>query len=222
MNNNYLITVVGNTGVGKSALAARLADSLGGMPLYYEAETENPYLEDLCKNLRQWSFHSQIYTLSRRFSRHRQMISYPRTVIQDRSIYEEAEVVVRGLYQCGDISERDYKVYRYLYEELLPFVRPPDLLIYLKARVPTLIERIGRSRHYLGREVSPLQLQRLNELYNAWIEDFTICPVLTLPADNLDFVRFERDFTVVRQKVMESLAERQPLTQLVRFPQLGS
>jgi deoxyadenosine/deoxycytidine kinase len=129
-------------------------------------------------------------------------------VIQDRSVYEDAEIFARNLRQCDHMSERDYQVYRRLYEELLQFLPPPDLVIYLKASVPTLIERIHRRGRDFEQRISPLYLQQLNELYNAWIEDFTLCPILILPADELDFVRFDRDFSTIKAAISDKFAQK--------------
>ena len=205
MIKKYFITIAGNIGVGKSTLTRLLANDLGWTP-FYEAVDDNPYLADFYQDMRQWSFHSQIFFLSRRLRYHHQMVNYPNTVIQDRSVYEDAEIFARNLHQRDNMSDRDYQVYRGLYEELMQFLPPPDLMVYLKASVPTLIERIIRRGREFEQDISPLYLQQLNELYNAWIEDFTPCPILTLPADDLDFVRFNGDFMTIKEKIMEKLA----------------
>jgi deoxyadenosine/deoxycytidine kinase len=107
------------------------------------------------------------------------------------------------------MSERDFHVYRSLYQEFIQFLPAPDLIIYLKASVPTLIERIHRRGRDFEQDVSPLYLQQLNELYDAWIEDFTLCPVLTVPADNLDFVRFDSHFIRIKERILDKLAGRE-------------
>ena len=170
MTKKYSIAIAGNMGVGKSALTGRLTDNLGWTPLY-EAVDDNPYLADFYRNMPQWSFHSQIFFLSRRLRLLRNMLNHPGTVVQDRTIYEDAEIFARNLYQRGNMSARDYQVYRGLYEEFIQFLPAPDLLIYLKASVPTLIERILRRGRDFEQDVSPLYLQQLNELYNAWIDE---------------------------------------------------
>ena len=103
------------------------------------------------------------------------------------------------------MSDRDFNVYRCLYHEFTQFLPAPDLIIYLKASVPTLIERIHRRGRDFEQDVSPLYLQQLNELYNAWIEDFTLCPILTIEADRLDFVRFDRDFATIYEQIQAKL-----------------
>ena len=120
-------------------------------------------------------------------------------------MYEDAEVFARNLHQQGHMGDRDYRSYRELYEVLVLFLPPPDLVVYLKAAVPTLLERIHKRGRDFERDISPLYLQQLNELYNAWIEDFTLCPVLTIPADDLDFVRFNGHLEVITEQIMKKL-----------------
>ena len=198
------IAIAGNVGVGKSTLTTMLAQRLGWEP-FYEAVGDNPYLADFYKDMQRWSFHSQIFFLSRRLRHHRQLLDSPNSVVQDRSVYEDAEVFARNLYQQGTLNERDYRSYRELYEVLVLFLPPPDLVVYLKASVPTLLERIIRRGRDFERDISPLYLQRLNELYNAWIEDFTLCPVLTIPADDLDFVRFNGHLDIITDQLLKRL-----------------
>ncbi len=198
------VAIAGNVGVGKSTLTAMLAQKLGWEP-FYEAVGDNPYLADFYQDMRRWSFHSQIFFLSRRLRHHRQLLDSPNSVVQDRSVYEDAEIFAHNLYQQGHMSDRDYRSYRELYEVLVLFLPPPDLVVYLKASVPTLLERIAKRGRDFERDISPLYLQRLNELYDAWIEDFTLCPVLTLPADDLDFVRFNGHLEVITEQVLEKL-----------------
>src|SRR5262245_29889524 len=189
MSQKYFVTIAGNMGVGKSTLTRLLAESLNWTP-FYEAVDDNPYLADFYKDMRQWSFHSQVFFLSRRLRYQREIAEHLGSVIQDRSIYEDAEIFARNLHQRGNLSARDYQVYRVHYEEFIQFLPRPNLIVYLKASIPTLIARIHRRGRDFEQDVSPLYLQQLNELYNTWIEDFTLCPILTVPADNLDFVRF--------------------------------
>jgi deoxyadenosine/deoxycytidine kinase len=208
MSQKYFIAVAGNMGVGKSTLTNLLVNVFDGTP-FYEAVDDNPYLTDFYQDMRQWSFHSQIFFLTSRLRSHREILGHPRTVIQDRSIYEDAEIFARNLYQRGNMSDRDFEVYRRLYQEFVQFLPAPDLIIYLKASVPTLIERILRRGRDFEQDVSPLYLQQLNELYDAWIEDFTLCPVLTLDADRLDFVRFDADFEFIRENILKKLGRRE-------------
>jgi deoxyadenosine/deoxycytidine kinase len=204
MARKYFVTIAGNMGVGKSTLTRLLAENLG-WTAFYEVVDDNPYLADFYKDMRQWSFHSQIFFLSRRLGYHRQIVNFPGTVVQDRSVYEDAEIFARNLHQRSNMSNRDYKVYRELYEEFIQSIPRPDLIVYLKASIPTLIERIHRRGRDFEQDISPLYLQQLNELYNSWIEDFTLCPVLTIPSDHMDFVRFDTDLVKIKEAVLEKL-----------------
>jgi len=199
-NLKRFVAIAGNIGVGKSTLTARLAEKLGWQP-FYEAVGENPYLADFYGDMRRWSFHSQIFFLSRRLRHHYQLLVSPESVIQDRTVYEDAEVFARNLYQQGNMDERDYGSYRELYEVMALFLPPPHLLVYLKASVPTLLERIAMRGREFERNISPVYLGQLNDLYDRWISAFAICPVLTINADDVDFVRFDRDLSEVVDQI---------------------
>ena len=131
------VAVAGNIGVGKSTLVEMLCEKLGWEP-FYEPVAENPYLSDFYEDMPTWSFHSQIFFLSHRLRSHHDLANHPTSVIQDRSVYEDAEVFAQNLFRQGHIQPRDYQTYRELYETVIGFLPPPDLVIYLKASVPTL------------------------------------------------------------------------------------
>jgi len=198
------IAIAGNVGVGKSTLTGLLAEQLNWEP-FFEAVDENPYLADFYADMRTWSFHSQIFFLSRRLRHHRQLLDRPHSVVQDRSVYEDAEIFARNLYLQGDMDERDYCSYRELYEVLTSFLPPPDLVVYLRATVPTLLQRIAmRGRDY-EQGISPDYLTRLNRLYEEWVESFTLCQMLTIPADELDFVANNGHLALITDKILEKL-----------------
>lgn len=198
------IAVAGNIGVGKSTLVSLLCQRLNWQP-FYEPEAANPYLADFYKDMRQWAFHSQIFFLTRRLRAHRQLLDHPTSVIQDRSVYEDAEIFACNLYQQGLIDERDYASYRELYEVLIEFLPPPDLVIYLRASVSTVLERIRHRGREYERQINPDYLQQLNKLYNSWINHFSFCPVLTIPADDLDFVANPGHLDLIVKKVNDKL-----------------
>src|SRR3990170_5770420 len=137
------VAVAGNIGVGKSTLVALLCHRLGWQP-FYEPVAENPYLVDFYADMRTWAFHSQIFFLTHRLRAHRQLLDHPTSAVQDRSVYEDAEIFARNLYERGHLGERDYRTYRQLYEVLTEFLPPPDLVLYLRASVDTLQQRIAR------------------------------------------------------------------------------
>lgn len=201
---NKFIVVAGNIGVGKSTLVTMLCQKLGWQP-FYEPETENPYLADFYQDMSRWSFQSQVFFLSRRLHIHHQILHHTGSVIQDRSIYEDAEVFARNLNLQGNLSNRDYATYRSLYQTLAEFLPPPDLVIYLRASVDTLLKRIAlRNRDY-EKSISPDYLDRVNRLYNEWITAFTLCPVLTIPADELDYVVKPEHLDLIAEKIQQKL-----------------
>ena len=157
------VAVAGNIGVGKSTLVKMLCEEMGWDP-FYEPVTENPYLADFYQNMTAWAFHSQVFFLTHRLRSPFNLAQHPNSVIQDRSVYEDAEVFANNLFRQGLLGERDYRSYRDLYQVLVEFLPPPDLVIYLRASVPTLVERIrSRGRDY-ERQISSIYLQQLNEL----------------------------------------------------------
>ncbi len=124
------VAIAGNIGVGKSTLTSLLSKSMGWEP-FYEAVEDNPYLADFYQDMTRFAFHSQVFFLSRRLRHHRRLLDFPGSVVQDRSVYEDAEIFARNLYTQGHIEPRDYTTYRELYEVLIQFLPPPDLVVYL-------------------------------------------------------------------------------------------
>jgi len=202
------VAVAGNIGVGKSTLVGLLCKRLGWEP-FYEPVAENPYLADFYEDMSAWAFHSQIFFLTHRLRAHRQLLDHPTSAIQDRTVYEDAEVFACNLYHQGFISERDYGSYRELYQVLCDFLPPPDLVVYLRSSVPTLLKRVAsRGRDY-ERQISPTYLSQLNLLYETWIQNFSLCPVLTVPADELDYVARPGHLDLVARKIQEKLTGKE-------------
>ncbi len=208
--NKRFIAVAGNVGVGKSTLTRMLADRLGWEP-FFEAVDDNPYLADFYQDMRQWAFHSQIFFLSRRLRHHYELLQRENSVIQDRSVYEDAEIFARNLYQQGAMSERDYRSYRELYEVLCAFLPPPDLILYLRADVDTLLHRIRKRGRAYEQDIDPNYLRQLNRLYDEWIDQFTLSPVLTIEAANLDFVAHRDHLDRIEAAVRDRLAGKDVL-----------
>ncbi len=198
------IAVAGNIGVGKSTLVAMLCKRLGWQP-FYEPVVENPYLADFYADMHAWAFHSQIFFLTRRLRSHVELSQFPDSVVQDRSVYEDAEIFAQNLFLQGHIQPRDYQTYRELYETAVQLLPPPDLMIYLRASVPTLLDRISHRGRDYERSISPDYLQSLNDLYESWISDFVMCPVLTIPSDDLDYVAHSGHLNLVVKKIQEKL-----------------
>lgn len=202
------VAVAGNIGVGKSTLVSMLCNRLGWQP-FFEPVGENPYLADFYGDMRLWSFHSQIFFLTRRLRLHRELLDHPTSAIQDRCVYEDAEIFAQNLYMQGLMDERDYSSYRELYRVLSEFLPPPDLVVYLRASVETLRHRISNRGRDYERTITPEYLGQLNRLYEEWIASFSLCPVLTVPADTLDYVAHSGHLDLVAQKVEEKLTGKE-------------
>lgn len=207
---HYFITVAGNIGVGKSTLVGLLAKRLGWEPAF-EAFTENPYLADFYDNMRRWSFHSQVFFLSLRLRQHYDLLQRRISVIQDRSVYEDAEVFARNLYRQDHLSERDWRCYQDLYRTMATLLRPPDLVVYLRASVPTLQRRISQRGRDYEREINEAYLVQLNELYDSWVHDFRLCPVLTVDTDKLNYVQHDAHLEQITQRIEDRLQGREYL-----------
>ncbi|GAP63239.1 hypothetical protein ARMA_1662 [Ardenticatena maritima] len=205
----YFLAVAGNIGVGKSTLTARLAERLHMEP-FFEAVADNPYLADFYADMPRWAFHSQIFFLSRRLQHHRQILDHPTSAIQDRCVYEDAEIFARNLYEQGAMSARDYQAYHELYQAVVAFMPPPTLIVYLRASVDTLLERIKRRGREFERAISRDYLERLNLLYEEWIATFTHCPVLTIDADAIDFVAEPKHIETIATAIEEALGVKTP------------
>jgi deoxyadenosine/deoxycytidine kinase len=202
------VAIAGNIGVGKSTLTELLSQRLGWEP-FFEAVNDNPYLADFYENMERWSFHSQIYFLSRRLRHHWQLLQRSNSVVQDRTVYEDAEVFACNLYRQGLMEQRDYRSYSELYEVVTTVLPPPDLIVYLRASISTLQERIHKRGRSYEKDISRAYLEQLNELYEAWIEGFSLCPVLTVPTDDLDFVANHGHLELIAEKVLEKLHGRE-------------
>jgi len=198
------VAIAGNIGVGKSTLVSMLSERFGFQP-FYEPVSENPYLADFYANMAAWSFHSQVFFLTHRLRAHHELSRHQGSVVQDRSVYEDAEIFAHNLFQQGYFKERDYETYRDLYETAVQLLPPPDLLIYLRASVETLLARISHRGRDFERSITPDYLQGLNDLYETWISNFVLCPVLTIPSDELDYVAHSGHFNLIALKVQEKL-----------------
>ncbi|MFO7662335.1 MAG: deoxynucleoside kinase [Chloroflexota bacterium] len=203
----YFITIAGNIGVGKSTLVSLLAKKLGWEPVM-EAVTENPYLADFYRDMNRWSFHSQVFFLVRRLQQHHALLQQASPILQDRSVYEDAEIFARNLYHQQNLSERDWECYYDLYQTLTRMLRPPDLVIYLRASVTTLRRRIiQRGREY-EQNIAEDYLLDLNLLYDNWAERFKLSPVLIVDTNNLDYVQYDDHLDQIWERIEKRLHGR--------------
>ena len=181
------IAVAGNMGAGKSELVGFLCRRYGLKP-FYEPNDTNPYLADFYADMKAWSFHSQIYFLTHKLRLHRELMAEAGTAVQDRTIYEDAEIFCENLHRSGLMTDRDHRTYRELYETAIATLAPPDLMIFLQCNVRTLKKRIAQRGRAMEREVPTEYLSRLNKLYAEWRGRYALSPVIELQTDKLDYL----------------------------------
>ncbi|HEY0737732.1 MAG TPA: deoxynucleoside kinase [Herpetosiphonaceae bacterium] len=196
----HYVSIAGNIGVGKSTLVGILADVFGWQP-YYELVADHPYLDDYYANRERWGFHSQIWFLSQRFEQQQEIADTPISVVQDRSMYEDYEVFVKGLLEQGILSHRDFRTYRRLYQALTHSTPPPTLLIYLRADVSILCDRINGRARSSERQIPRSYLEHLNRRYEDWLRRFDLCPVTTIDTNELDVVNVAEH----RQQIVDAI-----------------
>ncbi len=175
------VVVAGNIGVGKSTLVRGLA-RLWGWQAAYEPNDENPYLADFYADMRGWAFHSQIFFLGARLAQHNAIVRRDQPTIQDRSVYEDAEIFARNLHLQGHLTGRDWQTYFDLYRTMAAIIRPPDLIVYLRAPVETVIARVAQRGRDYERAIAPAYLAQIHALYESWAAQCALAPVLTIDA----------------------------------------
>ena len=198
------IAVAGNIGVGKTTLTGLLAKNFNWEP-HYESVDNNPYLDDFYTDMQRWAFNLQVYFLNSRFGQLKEFQESGKNIIQDRTIYEDAHIFAPNLHAMGLMTSRDFDNYSSLFKLMSSFVSPPDLLIYLRASVPTLVKQIqSRGRDYES-SIRIDYLTRLNERYEAWISEYTSGKLLIIDTDDLDFSKNQEDLGFVVDKVNAEL-----------------
>ncbi|HUL43334.1 MAG TPA: deoxynucleoside kinase [Bacteroidota bacterium] len=206
MKSNLFVAVAGNIGSGKSSLTRMLSEHYGWKS-FYESVDNNPYLADFYKDMSRWSFNLQVYFLSKRFNDHKRIVEGSESVIQDRSIYEDAEIFARNLHMIGKMDERDYTNYVELYKVMMQYLQPPDLLIFLDARIETLVKQIARRGREYEQSIPRSYLEQLSGHYQEWIKKYRLGPLLIIPSDEVDFVHERGDFNrmilLIQGKLMD-------------------
>ncbi|MBI4548387.1 MAG: deoxynucleoside kinase [Ignavibacteriae bacterium] len=200
------VAVAGNIGSGKSSLTQLLSRHYG-WKAFYESVDDNPYLADFYKDMNRWAFTLQVYFLSKRFTDHKRIVEGSESVIQDRSIYEDAEIFAKNLHLIGKMDKRDYTNYLELYRVMMQYLQPPDLLIYLDARIETLLEQIAKRGRDYEQSIPRAYLEQLSTHYSDWMSRYTLGPLLIVPSDEVDFVHERGDFNrmlmLIQGKLME-------------------
>lgn len=186
------VSIAGNIGAGKSSLTRLLSDYFK-WKAFYEQVDDNPYLSDFYEDMRRWSFNLQVFFLSTRFNHQREIESLPYSVVQDRTIYEDAEIFARNLHEMGLMSERDYANYVDLYAIMTSYLQPPDLLVYLRASVPTLVRHIQSRGREFESSIRIEYLEKLHDHYEDWLDRYDAGPKLIIEADEIDFVNDDAD-----------------------------
>ena len=211
------IIVAGNIGAGKTSITERIGARLG-WKASFESVADNPYLAEFYADMRQWSFHLQIFFLGHRAQQHLALANDAQSAIADRSIYEDAYIFARALHHLGNLTERDYASYRTLFALVVAGLPRPDLLLYLRAPVPLLLERIHRRGRGIESGINADYLTLLESFYDVWMLTFDLCPVLTIQTDDLDFVHKPRHLEIVVERIQERLAGKESIV----FPDGGN
>jgi len=205
--NPMFVVVAGNIGSGKTTLTKKLSEHLGWKP-HYESVQDNPYLSDFYGDMTRWSFPLQIYFLNHRFNTHKLIETLPASSVQDRSIYEDANIFARALYEQGNLDKRDYVNYRNLYDSMIQFLNPPTLMIFLKRSVPNLMDRIKlRGRDY-EQSIPKDYLESLNRYYDEWYASYNLGKSLIVDTDELDFLNNEDHFNRLVKRIWDSIDQK--------------
>ncbi len=197
---NMHIAVSGNIGAGKTTLTEMLAKHYQWQA-EFESVDKNPYLEDFYSDMGKWAFHLQIHFLNSRFDQINLLRERSKTIIQDRTIYEDAYIFAKSLYKQGYFRERDYQNYLTLFESMVKFVQPPDLLIYLKSDIGKLVRNIERRGREYETKIRIDYLKELNQHYEEWIAEYDQGKLLTIDVTDIDFVNRAEDFSLIIFKI---------------------
>jgi deoxyadenosine/deoxycytidine kinase len=203
-----LILVAGNIGTGKTSITERVGERLG-WETSYESVADNPYLADFYGDMKKWAYHLQVFFLGHRAQQHLALASGPRSAIADRSIYEDAFIFARALHHMNNLNERDYQAYRTLFDLVVHSLPRPDLLLYLEAPVPVLLERIHQRGRQMESGITSEYLSLLEVFYREWLDTFDLCPVLTIQSADLNFVKNPHHLDIVVKRIEDKLAGKE-------------
>ena len=194
------IAIAGNIGAGKTTLTNLLSKNMKWEP-HFEAVDDNPYLNDFYEDMQRWSFNLQIYFLNARFQQVMKIRQSGKTIVQDRTIYEDANIFAPNLHSMGLMTTRDFNNYQSLFELMNKFISPPDLLIYLRASVPTLVNQIQKRGRDYENTIRIDYLKRLNERYEAWISTYEMGKLLVIDIDHINFAENPEDLGGIINKI---------------------
>jgi deoxyadenosine/deoxycytidine kinase len=201
------VVVAGNIGSGKTTLTKKLSERLGWKP-HFESVQDNPYLADFYKDMARWSFPLQVYFLNHRFNTHKLIETLPASSVQDRSIYEDANIFARALFEQGKLDQRDYHNYRNLYESMIQYLSPPTLMIFLRRSVPKLMDRIRQRGRDYEQAIPEAYLTSLNTYYDDWYSRYNMGKSLIVDTDELDFLENEEHFHRLVKRIWDSIDQK--------------
>jgi deoxyadenosine/deoxycytidine kinase len=206
-SSKIFIAVAGNIGTGKTTLSRMLSERFG-WNAHFEAVADNPYLADFYKDMARWSFPLQIFFLNNRFKAHQDITQGTNSAIQDRSIYEDANIFARNLFESGLMEERDYRNYLELYQSMCQFLTPPDLVIYLRKSLPNLKAHITKRGRDYEKDIPDQYLIDLNHYYDDWMGSYSLGKKLIIPTDGIDFLNNKSEFDAIAQSIVSALDQR--------------
>jgi len=200
----YFIAIAGNMGAGKTTLAEKLAKYLN-WELFEEPFEANPYLEKFYADMKTWAFHTEMSFLGQRLNHHIEILKKPHSIIQDRCLYEGAEIFVKNLYQTNCLSSTDWKTYNHLYQNLIKTIKPPDAIIYLDQTPEQCILNVQKRGRDLEKNIDPAYVFQLAKLYDEWKNNFSLCPVIDINMQKNDLINDESAFSCFIEKLQAKL-----------------
>ena len=195
------IAIAGNIGVGKTSLAKILSKNYN-WKLELESVKKNPYLSDFYEDMEKWSFHLQIYFLNNRFEQNQKILKSKKPVIQDRTIYEDEVIFTKNLYESGFLKKREYNNYLKLFNSIIKYVKPPDLIIYLRNNnIGKLVNNIEKRDRVFEKSIQIQYLKNLHLSYEKWIKNYSLNKILIIDVTELDFIKKREDLEFVVDKI---------------------